>query len=169
MEENIYKMDSNNKGFISTFKKDLYDFAKMALIPHLVDSTPKWSQRGMIRDIVIPALNTWNVNFLDNLLKFVNRVSDMYNCINSSIDNKISKYESIHEFPTSEIFWETKFKKMNIHVTQNTLKTFIEKILFLQNNEHKLITNVKLKFTLCKNKILYIMKTSDDDIIYDII
>ncbi len=151
--------------FLNTFKKDLYEFAKMTKTIHLEDSTPTWSQRGMIRDIVIPGLNRWNINFIDNLLKFVNKVSDMYNCINNSIDNKISTYESIHEFPTSYIFWETKFKKMKIHVTQSTLKTFIERILFLQNNEHKLITNVKLKFTLCKDKILFIMKTSDNNVI----
>jgi tRNA(Ile)-lysidine synthase TilS/MesJ len=45
---------------LATMKQDIYTFAEEANIPFLVDSTPKWSQRGKIRDIVRPALESWN-------------------------------------------------------------------------------------------------------------
>ena len=58
-------------------KRDIYSFANSRNIPYLVDSTPKWSQRGKIRDIVRPALEAWNPEILGALQILSDRLADM--------------------------------------------------------------------------------------------
>jgi tRNA(Ile)-lysidine synthetase-like protein len=52
---------------LSFDKKYIYDTAIDINIPFFVDSTPKWSQRGKIRDIVRPTLESWNPIMVDSL------------------------------------------------------------------------------------------------------
>lgn len=52
-------------------KKDIVAFADSVGIPHLVDSTPKWSQRGQMRDTLIPGIQTFDPHILMGLQKFV--------------------------------------------------------------------------------------------------
>ena len=48
-------------------KKEIKDFAKTNKIPFLEDSTPKWSRRGKLRDLLIPKLNEVEPGFLTGL------------------------------------------------------------------------------------------------------
>ena len=58
--------------FLEISKKDIYKYAEEHGIPHLTDSTPKWSRRGKLRDHVIPALETCEPNFIKGLLQIAN-------------------------------------------------------------------------------------------------
>jgi len=53
--------------FLNVSKRDIYRFAEVFNIPHLPDSTPEWSRRGMLRDNVIPALNTFDPKLVEGL------------------------------------------------------------------------------------------------------
>jgi tRNA(Ile)-lysidine synthetase-like protein len=129
-------------------KKDIYDFALNYNIPFLLDSTPKWSQRGIIRDIVRPALEEWNPLILDGLIALSEKMSNMTKLLDKLILPDIN-FHNIKDVPTDVIYWTTVFKKRNIYITNKTMKCLIEKIILLQKNEYKL--QQPQQFTLCKN------------------
>jgi tRNA(Ile)-lysidine synthase TilS/MesJ len=54
-------------------KRDIRAFADATGIPHLVDSTPAWSQRGQMRDRLIPAIADFDPHILTGLSAFVER------------------------------------------------------------------------------------------------
>ncbi len=133
---------------LNTMKKTIYDFALEYNIPFLVDSTPKWSQRGKIRDVVRPALESWNPLILDGLINMSERMTQLNKLINKIITVNIS-FDSINDIPLDNIYWEVLLKKHNIYITQKTMKEVINKITYLQNNPHKIKDNYKI--TLCKD------------------
>ncbi len=136
---------------LNTYKKDIYEFAISNNIPFLVDSTPKWSQRGKIRDIVRPALEEWNPLILEGLILLSDKMTQMSTLLNQLVDvNK--KFNSIHDVPNNETYWTILLNKMNIFITQKTLACLITKIKFLQLNEYKL--KDPQKFTLSKNHFI---------------
>jgi tRNA(Ile)-lysidine synthetase-like protein len=155
--EPVSKQLYNNKEItiirplLNVYKKDIYDFAIENHIPFLVDSTPKWSQRGKIRDIVRPALEEWNPLILEGMILLSDKMSQMTQLLNQlvCIDNK---YNSIHDVPINETYWTILLKKYNIYITQKTLSCLITKIKFLQLNEYKLKEPQKL--TLSKNHFI---------------
>ena len=65
-------------------KTDIFKYAHIFKIPYFKNSTPSWSQRGKIRDSVIPALNAWDSGFSDSLnyladyMSELDSVKDMY-------------------------------------------------------------------------------------------
>lgn len=67
--------------FLTIRKKDIYQFAETFDIPHLPDSTPKWSRRGMLRDKVMPALDVFDENILSGL---------------SALSQKLTVYRSMY-------------------------------------------------------------------------
>jgi tRNA(Ile)-lysidine synthase TilS/MesJ len=143
-------------------KSDIYDFAITNHIPFLQDSTPKWSQRGKIRDIVRPALNEWNPLIFDGLIKVSEKMSQMTLLLEKLIDKLILTdiiINNIHEVPIEEIYWTIYLKKNNIFITQKTLNCLIEKIKYLQKNEYKL--KETQKFTLAKNIIISFIQKKD--------
>jgi tRNA(Ile)-lysidine synthase len=147
-------------------KSEIYEFAINNNIPFLQDSTPKWSQRGKIRDIVKPALNEWNPLIFDGLIKMSEKMSEMTLLLEKLIDKLIlidNNYNSIQEVPIEEIYWTILLKKNKIFITQKTLKCLIEKIIYLQKNEYKL-TEIQ-KFTLCKDLIITFKQKKDKLII----
>lgn len=54
-------------------KRDILAFADQAGIPHLYDSTPAWSQRGKMRDQLLPSIRTFDAGILGGLLEMVER------------------------------------------------------------------------------------------------
>jgi tRNA(Ile)-lysidine synthase TilS/MesJ len=139
-------------------KIDIYKFAIENNIPFLQDSTPKWSQRGKIRDIVRPALVEWNPLILDGFIKLSEKMSQMTLLLNQLISNN-NNYINIHEVPINHIYWTTYLKKNNIYITQKTLECLIEKIIFLQKNEYKL--KEIQKFRLSKNCLITFKQTKE--------
>lgn len=53
---------------INIAKKDIITYAKKANIPFLQDSTPSWSRRGKLRDVLIPTINSIEPSFIKNLM-----------------------------------------------------------------------------------------------------
>ncbi len=69
-------------------------------IPYLLDSTPKWSRRGKIRDIIVPALNTFDVNLIPRIMDFCNESS-----------KSLKDYQNLLEtYPIQESVYKTRTK-----------------------------------------------------------
>ncbi len=52
-------------------KKNIIQFADHSGIPHLYDSTPTWSRRGQMRDILIPGIVGFDAKILSGLARFI--------------------------------------------------------------------------------------------------
>jgi tRNA(Ile)-lysidine synthetase-like protein len=65
----ISKEDNVNiiRPLLDIYKAEIYTFANSLNIPYLKDSTPKWSTRGRLRDILIPQIKTFDHKLLDGL------------------------------------------------------------------------------------------------------
>ncbi len=139
-------------------KSEIYSYAISHNIPFLLDSTPKWSQRGKIRDIVKPALNEWNPLIFDGLINLSNKMSQMTLLLDKLISKDINNYNSIDDVPTDDIYWTTVLKKNNIYITQKTLINLINRIKHYQLFPHKLKDLQKIQ--LCKNTMLTLKQVS---------
>lgn len=58
-------------------KSDIVEFAIKHHIPFLQDSTPKWSDRGKIRDNLIPFLNAFDASFIPGLIMLADNSTKM--------------------------------------------------------------------------------------------
>ena len=54
--------------FLNVTKKEIFSYAKAQGIPYTKDSTPSWSQRGRIRDELVPFLNNFDPEFINGLV-----------------------------------------------------------------------------------------------------
>jgi tRNA(Ile)-lysidine synthase TilS/MesJ len=151
-------------------KRDIYAFANAHRIPYLVDSTPKWSQRGKIRDIVRPALESWNPEILSALQILSDRLTDMTRTLDEVIPSagtNTSTGETIifagfTQVPRTQNYWSRVFK--GITITQKTLREWISKLNFLDEHPEKLIVNQPIRFTLAKEMSLTITLRKDKTI-----
>jgi tRNA(Ile)-lysidine synthetase-like protein len=142
-------------------KSEIYKYAIDNNIPFLLDSTPKWSQRGKIRDIVKPALNEWNPLIFDGLINLSEKMSQMTLLIDKLIPKDI-KYDNINDIPLDSIYWSTILRKNNIYTTQKTLVNLINRLEYYKSFPHKLKDTQKIQ--LCKDKTL-ILKLQKDKLI----
>jgi len=67
-------------------KADIYSFARTVGIPYLRDSTPAWSQRGMIRDHVRPTLHKWHPRMVQELLGLADHMQELYGFMEDMIE-----------------------------------------------------------------------------------
>jgi tRNA(Ile)-lysidine synthetase-like protein len=135
-------------------KEDIIAYANQNNIPYLVDSTPKWSVRGKIRDWVKPALKgISNTNMIESFFILQNKLEESYNLtlitvtylINKlKLNNNIYKgqytleeLKTIKYISVSTLF----FKQLNIKVSYKTLKDFskIKDRKFILNKTHSII------------------------------
>lgn len=99
-------------------KKSIYNFAKIINIPFVLDSTPKWSQRGKIRDVVRPTLESWDSEIIPGLFHMSNVLKESLELVDILVNSWINKIENdkikneINDLPLSEIFWKKLFSKV---------------------------------------------------------
>lgn len=79
-------------------KSEIIKFAHVNKIPYLEDSTPKWSDRGKIRDNLVPFLNSFDSNIIPGLILLAD---------NSLKINKIFEENVIEKFYSSRSVTET--------------------------------------------------------------
>jgi tRNA(Ile)-lysidine synthase TilS/MesJ len=149
-------------------KAEIYQFAKQYSIPYLADSTPKWSQRGKIRDIVRPAIQSWNPQLITGLTTLSGHLSEMTSLLTILIGNGREIYTSIDDLPTNQMYWQILFRNRQLQVTQRTLAELVGKIEYLKSRPEKLVINQPMKFTLCKNTMLKFMRIKTGEIVLTI-
>ena len=59
-------------------KKEIIEFAIKYRIPFVYDSTPSWSERGRMRDILIPQINSFDKDIIDGLLELSSNFKEIH-------------------------------------------------------------------------------------------
>jgi tRNA(Ile)-lysidine synthase TilS/MesJ len=167
--------------FINIEKKNIISYAIANKIPFLYDSTPKWSVRGKIRDIIKPAFLKLKNNeevednsvieaFFD-LKEYISETQNIFNDL--IINNLVSKLEyneilyqynallsktellSLRYIPICELF----FKNLKIKCSHKATKDF-------SNYISNYISNYKERsFVLSKSSIINIARSENNYII----
>lgn len=155
---------------LSINKKSIYKYAQINHIPYLFDSTPKWSQRGKIRDIVRPTLENWNPSIVSGFFELSSLLRDSDQLINKMVNdwsNKIIKEQIIcepNEIPLNKLFWEKFFHVKNIKISSHSLDNFIRFIDKIINGKTKIDINVFTKYEVNKFYQIKMLKTKYNNI-----
>lgn len=141
-------------------KVDIIAYADKHYIPYLVDSTPKWSVRGKIRDWLVPAFKgISNTNMIESFFILQNKLEEANNLTlitakalidkltlnNNSYNGQytLEEIKTLKYISVSTLF----FKGLNIKVSYKTLRDFskIKDRKFILNKTHSIIiTNESL-------------------------
>jgi tRNA(Ile)-lysidine synthetase-like protein len=135
-EEQVIDSIRFYRPMLSIPKEKIYAFADTVGVPYLQDSTPSWSQRGKIRDIVRPTLHNWNPEMIPALFELSNRMKEheqmmvqyIKTLLNSLVVddfNRILLLEKGH-FHISKLFWEKLFDELSIPCSYRSLTNFME-------------------------------------------
>ena len=161
--ENLWGMDEMvNQGnitfarpMLSIEKKEIYELAIFNHIPFFVDSTPKWSQRGKIRDIVRPTLESWNPMMVDSMFYLSDTIKELMSFISNNAQQFVDKYKmnnfieiNIDELCMNQIYWNLVLQQLNIRISTKSLNELIKKINHIKNIYHTLFINNKHKHVL---------------------
>lgn len=68
-------------------KTGIINFAKEFDVPYVYDSTPSWSERGSLRDNLIPYVNNYNSHILEGLIKMSLNFTEIYKVYSKSLPN----------------------------------------------------------------------------------
>jgi len=140
-------------------KDDIYAFARKYNIAHLPNSTPTWSQRGQIRNAVIPVMEKWDKRIVPGLLKLHDHMTDLHKCldmvINIMIKNTIIQENGTHklsldgiQIPNMTLCWRTYFIRMfNITPSYKSLESMIYRLEH-NTNKNKQAINIPLTKSL---------------------
>lgn len=146
-------------------KSDIYSYANMHKIPHLPCSTPVWSQRGKIRNNVVPVLNDWDELCVPGMFHMSNIMQDLYGVLKNSVndfkkdfiivDENSSESREIHIDTLSEsfMFWKEFF---GFGVSIKSIKQYIINLMHM-----KKMGLCNKTFVLSKNKNLVIIRKSE--------
>lgn len=67
-------------------KTEIIEFAKLHCVPYLYTSTPTWSQRGKIRNTVLPCLLKWDARCEEALFTLSGRMQSLYKILETTVD-----------------------------------------------------------------------------------
>lgn len=152
----------------NTSKDDIYKFANYHKIPYLKNSTPEWSQRGKIRNMVLPILEKWDKRIVDGLFEISSIMKDLH--INLKINVKNDKDEEKDDINMSLLYWKYLiFEKFNIYPSNKSLKSLIERLMIFKNKFSKIDINKKEKIIIKHNLQMNIWKTKSLRISYEFI
>ncbi len=134
-------------------KTDIIDFALRYGIPFTYDSTPAWSERGQLRDHVIPALT----DYIPGLMTMVQNMKQLYkqqhNACTKNITYNDSFAQVVNPVYSLEYFQQT-FKQIALHykVPYPKNKSLIHLMEQLQRgNTSRLTVSVHFVAQLCSD------------------
>jgi tRNA(Ile)-lysidine synthetase-like protein len=180
--ENLSGMESESeidgikfmRPMIEIEKKEIYEVANMKKIYYLKDSTPKWSQRGRIRDKVRPTLEEWNKESIEGLFELKRVMEESNKLIDELIEIISGKIEikdknikielNKKNIIKNRIFWEKILKKYNIRYTVKSIEGYIERIKNIGEKYDKIHINHINSYQMNKNYIVKIIKRRDNKI-----
>jgi tRNA(Ile)-lysidine synthase TilS/MesJ len=121
-------------------KSDIIKFAHDHNIPYTYDSTPSWSERGRLRDILIPSIKSFDPNMLPGIIQMATNFKEIYQVYEKSIP-KINRTSNTTCSVTlnNEIYILDYWKK----ILTNVALEF--KIAFISNKSiNHMITQLKI-------------------------
>ena len=171
-------------------KKEIFEFAHSNLIPYLYDSTPKWSQRGQIRDIVKPTLEKWSPEVINGFHNLKSVLSDSLECVDMLVNVWIEKkYKSLEyyfdasrdlinrfentkfsfikikleELVENEMFWNRLLIKLGMRTSIKSLNNLMLKIHLIKEKFYKTDCNKITTIVLCKEHKFYYWRTIETE------
>lgn len=144
-------------------KKKITQYAQSMGIPYLYDSTPSWSQRGKIRDKVVPTLNEWNPQCVHGLLELATMMTQLFTVLRSNVEEWIASLQKedghsskiVTTLPTCELFWRDFFvRAFKILPSNKSLHNFITRMQHLEQHHE---VNVPYKLVLHKEMTVVIV------------
>jgi tRNA(Ile)-lysidine synthase TilS/MesJ len=136
-------------------KNEIYKFSEENNILFLFDSTPSWSQRGKIRDIVRPSLEIWNNNMIGGLIELTDLLRESFECVDLLIDNmknKLTDYNyyslkfgeeikylelEIDELKINKILWNRFFNKIGMKLSIKSLEEVLRRFENIKEKDAK--------------------------------
>lgn len=152
-------------------KSDIYKFSSYFSIPHFKDSTPKWSQRGKIRDTIRPNIEQWDERAIESFFSMSDKLSDLIRIAKFSAQNMHEKIkiDGTFEIDLVDIYpktmFEMLFEHMKIKISQKALTSFYEKLMFIKQNKEKYEINLIEKYRLNKETVIMWKNLSDNKIV----
>jgi len=175
-------------------KEEIYQYADNKKIAYLLDSTPHWSQRGKIRDIVRPGLIEWNQTSLIGLEELANVMKESLECVEILVANwlnklqpaatlelkeqfnrlKTSRYElninviklNIEEITSNKIFWSKILEKIHFKSNSKSIDTLINKINTIKTKFDTIQIKQLFQIQINLNNNIYIWKINDTQLIF---
>lgn len=141
-------------------KDTIYKIARYFNIPHFKDSTPKWSQRGKIRDNVRPAIEQWDTRAITSFFKLSDTVSELLEISEYMAKNIASQIKKTKSFNIDlnhikpKLLYDLILKNLDINMTQKSIVVFYEKLHFIKENKQKYKINSVEKITLNKTTVI---------------
>jgi tRNA(Ile)-lysidine synthetase-like protein len=170
--------------FLKVSKSQIYQFAFENNILFLWDSTPEWSQRGKIRDLVRPSLLEFNPEIITGLDHMVRTLNESIQCVELMVDdwvkdkklnenNTIESYIfkktlDINKLIKTNIFWNKLLIKLDIRISVGCLNSLLERLSQIEINFNKMQINKNEKFQLNKNLQIKFYKDSDNKLVISI-
>lgn len=154
---------------INISKENIIKYAQENNIPYLKNSTPKWSQRGKIRNNIVPVLNDWNNNIINGLYNMSDILENLYNFTNICIDNLIIKTKNntlilnFNELNFNKIFWKLYiFKLLNIIPSNKSLDYFTDRLLLWYTKQ---LNKIKILQIVIKKNLIFQINNNIDNLI----
>ena len=130
-------------------------------IPHFKNSTPSWSQRGKIRDIVRPSINEWDPHFETGCMELSSRLSSLYLIMNNILekhkkfysDNGYLKFEDIEI--ENLYLKELVYKCTGQRISDKSVKNLVLRLLNLNENKERVILSKQLSMLINDKKIYF--------------
>lgn len=175
-------------------KISIYNYANYYNIPYFVDSTPKWSQRGIIRDIICPAFIHFNKNSLNGLEELAKIMKESIECVDmlvdcwinnlipldkldkkivnipllnlSKITNIITIKIEISKMNFNKIFWSRLLEKIYlININSKTIDEIINRLEITKKKFDVMQIKKLIQIQINKNNRIYCWKIKDNIII----
>lgn len=172
--DNLYGMQPSSvqdginfiRPLLSISKDEIIAFAKTNNIPFLPNSTPIWSQRGQIRNSIVPCLDKWDQRFIPSLLSLTDTLKELHDILHARVSNVIDSGNihddehhityttttSLKKLPCETMFWrEFFFELFKVHVSTNSLsnlKETIERAKIKLFEEKKIVITKQIYFTI---------------------
>lgn len=171
--------------FLQFKKQVIYDFAHEYGIPYFLDTTPKWSNRGKMRNEIFPLLDdVFGMSWRDNIKNIGNQSNQWGSHINNKIlsplfnqvevkNSSIRKYVSIPVNKEQPDFLYYYIIMNSLHSIGEKMikKTSVERILdLIHKNESKMIpldSHRSVIFTLDKKRIVIFNQSTHKYILKD--
>lgn len=172
---------------LNVIKIDIIYFAYITNIPYLRDSTPSWSARGKIRDVIYPALTSINPDIMGSYFALKDQMATSDELINLFVLPVVMKNFEFtrgyvvglfqldelvcHHNIWSKIFSTNEFNGIMCNKTNSfkSIEQFVEMLKRFKKTFEtmrvKNIFNVKTKFVLRKDIDVIIYRTRDDKVV----
>lgn len=144
---------------MNTPKTYIQHYADTFDVPHLPDSTLPWSQRGQIRNTIVPTLLDWEPRVINGLHHLTKHLQDLcalaelqvHACL-ARTENGCLTFLPDQSPPTSPTFWRMYLSKAtkNTSISTKAIATLIDRIG--RSSTGKVPLKKTLILTLSKSK-----------------